>query len=147
MMSETFQTHPVYYWLTAIATLLLLLLSWHLLQAVTLGSILFVCVAGVATIWFASALGTQVRLSPAAVAIHMPLRSFALPGRRKSCTIDYRQLVSIDQSGRFLAVLTVLYYPRRPDGLLDLEQLAAVTLPLITDQAMLRERLEAAIPR
>ncbi len=147
MMRENFQTHPLYYGLTALSTLLLLLLSWHLFQTVTLGSLLFVCVAGGATIWFASALGTQVWLSPSTMVIDRPLWLFALAGRRRSCTIDYRQLVSVDQSGRVFAVLTVLYYPRRQDGLLDLEQLAAITLPVVTDQATLRERLEAAIPQ
>ncbi len=161
-MIEEFRVHPLYYLLVAFSVLLLLLLGRALWEMVTTGVLLFFGIAIVAILWFLSALGTRVHLLPTEMAIQMPMRFPLLPplctqlrtspvnatevfDRRTTCTIDYRQLYSIDESGRFLTVLTILYYPKEQDGLLDLTQIATITLPLMRNQQTLRQRLAAVI--
>ena len=161
-MIEEFRVHRLYYLLVTFSVLLLVLLGSSLWEMITTGALLFLAIAIVAILWFISALGTRVHLSPTEMTIQMPLRFPLLPplcdqlqsaqlhatgvmNRRTTCTIDYRQLYSIDESGRFLTVLTILYHPSEPDGLLDLTQIATVTLPLMGNQQTLRQRLEAAL--
>lgn len=157
-MIEEFRVHPLYYLLVALSALLLLLLSWTLWETATAGTLLFLGIGIVALFWFISALGTRVYLSQTGLTIQQPLRFPVLSQFRSpqveakpaaqqgtSCTIDYRQLYSIDESGRLLTVLTILYYPKAADGLLDLTQIATMTLPVMRNQQLLRQRLEAAI--
>ncbi len=144
-MIEEFRVHPLYYLLVVLSALLSLLLGRTLWHTATTGTLLFFGVALVALLWFLSALGTRVHLLQTAMTIQRPLRLLLPSPQERACTIDYRQLYSVDQSGRFLQVLTILYYPKEPDGLLDLAQVTTITLPLMGNQQILRQRLEDAI--
>jgi len=152
-MSEEFSAHPLYYLLTALSASMALLLGWDLWETTTAAAFFFFGIAVVATLWFASALGTRVTLSATGMQLHRPLPRLRFPSERATATaeqpgistIDYRQFYTVDQSGRLLSVLTILYYPKESDGLLDLTKVATMTLPLMRNQPQLRDRLEAAI--
>lgn len=157
-MVREFRSHPIYYVLTAGVLLLLVLLGWDLWHNATPATFLFVGIVLVITLWFISALGVRVTLAPAELTIIRPPWSLLSIFGYVSSVIDlgdnpptkaiaYRQLISVEESGRFFSTLTLLYYPVAPDGLLDLEQIANLTLPIVRNQQDLRERLEAAIPQ
>jgi hypothetical protein len=127
--------------------LLLLLLLYSLTDGVTWSAALFLFVAIVALLWFVSALGTRVCLTNDELSVNRPLRMLIQPGRPTTQTIAYRQLLRVEESGRFLATITLLYYPLGSDGLLDMAQLSSLTLPLMVEQMTLRDRLEAGVPQ
>lgn len=170
-MTDSFRTHPIYYLLIAISLGLTGLLGWSLRTEYSAGSLFFTLITLAATLWFALALKTEVVLTESGLLIYSPFR-YNWQQRTWDATdgqlITYRQLIEVDESGRFLSVLTLLYHPIqvihaerdlsttaesitmvagarvRPD-LLDLEGIESVTLPLLTNQRLLRERLESAI--
>ena len=147
-MVHEFRAHPIYYALAGGTLLLLMLLGWDLWQNPTAGAFLFVAIVLVAMLWFVFALDVHVALAPSELTVHRSYsRAFTGFTQPAPETIAYRQLISAEPSGRFLSTLTLLYYPMQSDGLLDLEQVASTTLPLMTNQSDLLERLEAVIPQ
>jgi len=154
-MIREFRSHPIYYGLFVGTLALFLLLSWELWRSPTPGTFLFVVILFVATLWFVSALAIRVSLTATELLIARPqwplismltqMASFA-DTNQPIKTIAYRQLIHVEESGRFLSSLTLLYYPMKPDGFLDLETIANLTLPVVTNQSDLRDQLEAAIP-
>ena len=76
-----------------------------------------------------------------------PLRTLIAPGQPATQSVAYRQLIGVEESGRFLATITLLYYPLGAGGLLDLDRIVSLTLPIVVDQTTLRDRLEAVVPQ
>lgn len=155
-MSHTFTPHPIYHWLTIGCLVLTGLLGWSLVQSilacissVSTGepwcasipaeeSFFFVISAG-AGLWFANAGFSRVKIKERAIVLQRPLRG----GYR----VEFRQLVSVTASGRFTQSLSLLYYPRQPDNLLDLDHVRHLSLPAVTDQERLLTAIEACIPK
>ena len=127
--------------------LLLLLLIYALTDGFTWGVLLFLLIAAVALAWFISAVGTSVQLTDDALTVARPLRTLIAPGQPATQSVTYRQLIGVEESGRFLATITLLYYPLGAGGLLDLDRIASLTLPIVVDQTTLRDRLEAVVPQ
>jgi len=66
---------------------------------------------------------------------------------RANRSVEFRQLISVSENGRFNPVLTLLYHPRQADGLLELDDVHSLILPAVNEQAALLEILEARLPR
>ena len=64
---------------------------------------------------------------------------------RKPRRIQWRQVVSATEAGRFFHTLSLLYYPQQPSGLVDLERVQHLFLPTVVDQEDLLEAIEARI--
>jgi len=60
--------------------------------------------------------------------------------------VDLRQMSSISEEGRMGRSITLLYHPKQPDGLLDLDTVNSLIFPQLRDQEELYSKLEAAIP-
>ncbi|MEZ4660269.1 MAG: hypothetical protein R2911_22145 [Caldilineaceae bacterium] len=61
-------------------------------------------------------------------------------------TVQFRQLISASEAGRFGASLALLYHPLRPDGLVDLDDARSLFLPTVGEQDALLARLQEKIP-
>lgn len=138
-MIQTFTPHPIYRWLTLGCLVLSGLLSWGLLQSSTISEVFFWAVSVGASLWFASAMLSRVQIDERAVVLQRPLRS--------RCQVEFRQLVSVTESGRFTQALLLLYYPRQPDNLLNLDHVYPLQLPAVIDQEKLLTTIEARIPK
>lgn len=137
-MSHIFTPHPVYRWLTAGCLLLSVLLAWSSLPSITPAEIFFFLVSVGASLWFANAMCSRVQINEHEVVLQRPLRS--------ACYVEFRQMVSVAESGRFLQPLLLLYYPRQPDSLLDLDHIRHLLLPAVSHQEELLATIEARIP-
>jgi len=129
----------MYRWLTLVCLILSGLLGWSLVQSVTPEAIFFLGISLGAGLWFANEMLSRIALSERTIALQRPLRGV--------CEVEFRQLVSVAESGRFTQSLSVLYYPRQPDSLLDLEHIHHLSLPAVTDQERLLMAIEARIPK
>ncbi|MEZ4735729.1 MAG: hypothetical protein R3E79_52230 [Caldilineaceae bacterium] len=137
-MSHTFTPHPLYRWLTLLCLVFSGLLGWSLVQSVAPEEIFFLGISLSAGVWFANTMLSRVALNERTLVLQQPLH-----GVRE---VEFRQLVSVTESGRFTQSLSVLYYPRQPDSLLDLERIHHLSLPAVTDQERLLMAIEARIP-
>lgn len=156
-MSQQFRAHPIYILLTLLLLILAGLLVWGMRDAVTLGELLFLGITLTAAGYFIVALTTSLTLAESAIHLHYPLRlwrsrastqSHASPVDRPEGDqqIAFRQLISVERAGRLLPVLTLLYHPIQANGLVDIDQIAQVTLPMVANGDELQERLEAVVP-
>jgi len=136
-MSQTFLPHPLYRWLTLSSFLLTGLLGWGLIERMTLEEFFFFLLSATISLWFGNALFSRIQLQERTITLHTPLRGVQ--------EVDFRQLVSAAEASRVMHSLSLLYHPRQPDGLLDLEQIQLLRLPAVVDQEQLLIALEARI--
>lgn len=64
-----------------------------------------------------------------------------------SQSIAWQQMISVTAQGRFFTVLTVLYYPRRADGIVDTDAVASLLTPAVKNQGDLLALLETKVTR
>ncbi|MCE7979918.1 MAG: hypothetical protein DYG89_01895 [Caldilinea sp. CFX5] len=136
-MPQTFAPHPIYRWLTLGGLLLTGLLGWDLFNIITPEEFFFFLLSVTITLWFGNTLFSQVRLDERTIALQTPLRGVQ--------QLDLRQVVSATEAGRLQRSLALLYHPRQPDGLLDLDQIQSLRLPMVVDQENLLAAIEARI--
>lgn len=136
-MSQTFLPHPLYRWFTISSLLLTGLLGWSLIESITLTEFFFFLLSATISIWFGNALFSRIRLQERTITLQTPLRGVQ--------EVDFGQLVSAAEAGRLMHSLALLYHPRQPDGLLDLERIQLLRLPAVVDQEQLLEAIEARI--
>jgi hypothetical protein len=60
--------------------------------------------------------------------------------------VDYRQLLRVQPSGRLLAVMALIYHPRRDDGIIDTDAVGSLLVPGVRRQSELLQTLEQRIP-
>ncbi len=82
---------------------------------------------------------SRVLLTSDGLTLHMPA---AQPRH-----VAYRQLLSVSEEGRSGRVISVVYYPLRQDGLLDLDAAAGLALPAVAEQEALLAALKKRAPR
>jgi hypothetical protein len=97
----------------------------------------FFGVSAAVTLWLGRALFSRVQLDEQGITVAMPWR--------KAQQIAWRQVVSVNEAGRFFRGLSLLYYPQQANGLVDLEQVYSLVLPAVVDQEQLLEAIEARI--
>ena len=138
-MLQTFAPHPIYRWLTLGCLLLTGLLAWDLFDTITVEEFFFFLLSVTITVWFSNALFSQVRLDERTIAVQTHLRGVQ--------QLDLRQVVSATEAGRLQRSLALLYHPRQPDGLLALDQIQSLRLPMVVDQETLLAAIGARIPK
>ena len=115
------------------------LFAWSLSREFDWGSAFFLVVCAVSAIWLASKAFSAVTVSGTGLTLH----SFG----RFQTHVEYRQLAAVHQTGRFLNVIVVMYYPKQANNLLALEAMENLTLPAVSDQSSLLNHLEAHVPQ
>ena len=113
--------------------------GWSLTQRFSLDSLFFFVISLGLVAWSCYAMLSRVETTTDGIILVTPLQL----NRR----VEFRQLISVSENGRFNPVLTLLYHPRRADGLLDLDDAHSLILPAVDEQAALLEILEARLPR
>ncbi len=135
---KTYQPHPRYLLLAVVCGLFTGLFGWTLWHNFSPATTFFGLLCLALGLWNVQAALTQVQFDGQRLTIHRPLRS---PQQ-----IELRQLASVSEEGRLTRVLTMTYYPRQSNGLLDMEQLDTVHLPTVDDQTELLAQLQAKVP-
>ncbi|MFN8491961.1 MAG: hypothetical protein U0350_30450 [Caldilineaceae bacterium] len=137
--TKRYSTHIRYQFLALVCLLLAVGFGWNLTRSLTLDTAFFFVLSLGLIAWAVYAMFSHVEVNEDELALVTPLRA---PHR-----VDFRQLISVSENGRFNPVLTLLYHPRRSDGLLDLDDAQSLILPAVTAQQELLDLLEARLPR
>jgi hypothetical protein len=136
--AATFRPHARYVLIAGIALLSVAALLWLLWRELDLAGVLFLLFA-VGLLFFAlHSLRSRVEVDEHALTLFRPL---APP-----LQVQFRQLAEVSEEGRFQRVILVLYYPLRPDGQVELDDLRSLALPAVEEQTELLELLQARTP-
>lgn len=128
-----FRAQPRYLVLALLALGVALLLLLEMRDGVSWESLLFAAIGLLGGLWALWMATTRILLTPTALHLVRPVGSKV---------IDFPQLISVTTQGRFLSVLTVLYHPRRADGIIDTDRVASLLAPGISDPRLLLDQLE-----
>lgn len=135
------------YWLYAAAgALIALLYGWELTGVLRdsfqlsafMERLLFFCVGLGLLGWGLFTARSYVDLTKDSLIWHKPIGP--------PVAVQFRQLISASEAGRFGASLALLYHPLRPDGLVDLDDARSLFLPTVEEQDVLLARLQEKIP-
>ena len=137
--NQEYRSHPLYGGLTALLLLLTAVLTWNTVYDFSREGLFFLLITLGVTLWFARLIGNRVVLDERSITLQAPLRQ---PQR-----VEFRQLISVSESGRLLVAPTLIYHPRQPTGLVDLERVQSLTLPSLTQQDQLLATLTATMPK
>ena len=137
--STTYRSSSRYGLYLAVSLTVTLAFGWTLSQGFDTGSALFFTICLFGAIWSAMSLISRVAVDTAGLTLHAP------PGRARR--VEFRQLDSVDEGGRFIKVIVLLYHPFDESGLIDLDTLYSLTLPALENQTALLERLQAVTPK
>lgn len=159
MEQRQFRSHPLYGILAFLTLLLSALFAWDMRDGITGGELLFLLIGIVATLVFVDALTTVIVIRDNVLYIRglrTLLRGWATRQNdslvretesiaRQGTHLALPQLTHVEQSGRLMKTLTLLYHPVQSNGLIDTERLEQITLPMVQNQDQLQEWLEAAV--
>lgn len=139
----TFRPQQFYRVLALISLAMAALFGWELarsyrVSSIEVGSVLFFVVSLGVLLWSARASLTRVHLAAQHLTVEAPLS----PRR----TIEFGQMLSVEEEGRMSKAIVLAYHPRTPDGLLDLERASTIFLPALQDQDTLYEWLVEKTP-
>lgn len=132
-----FRAQPRYLVLALLSLAASVMLLLEMRQGVAWDSGLFAIIGLAGGVWAGWMASTRVELLDGALV----LRRLFLTQR-----VDYPQIISISTQGRLLNVLTLLYHPRRQDGLVDTDSVRSLLAPGVTDQDELLDALEGKTP-
>lgn len=110
-----------------------------LFQELASDTALFTLISLGIALWSARDIWRYVELTPQSVIFH---RGFGIAPRE----VGLRQIHSVSEEGRIGRSITLLYHPKQPDGLLDLDTVNSLIFPQLQRQEELYSKLEAAIP-
>lgn len=149
-MEQAYRPHFRYALLTGVAVLFALLFARNVVTNLAVqdslgltdfltGEMFFGAACIGLALWNARLMLSRVLLGDRAIAY----QPWGGPLRR----VEFRQLMSVSESGRAGNAIILLYHPTEPSGLLDLERVDSLVLPAVTEQNALLETLEAHVPQ
>lgn len=136
--AKSYASHFRYRLLVLLCLLLAVGFGWNLTRGLALDTLFFLLLSLALIGWLVYVILSRVEVNADELTLLAPLRA---PRR-----VSFRQLISVSENGRFNPVITLLYHPRRADGLLDLDEARSLILPAVSDQQELLEMLEASLP-
>lgn len=137
--AQHFEPSPVYWVGASFGALVMVGFAWELGRAFTVEG-LFFCLVGIGLLlWSLAALGKRVRLTNTGLCVEQPFQ-------RPRC-VEFRQLLTVNEEGRFNPVITLVYHPALANGLLDLDAAVSVELPALRAQNELLTVLQERQPR
>lgn len=134
---EEYRASPRYWFLAIGGLAASILLILDLFRGVRWDSLLFAVIGLVGGLWALWMATTRVYVADDGIVVKRFTAAYK---------IDYQQIRSVDVQGRFLSVLSIVFHPRREDGLIDTDQVGSMLVPALVDQGQLIERLEDKIP-
>jgi hypothetical protein len=135
---KNYPSHIRYKFIALFCVLFMAGFGWQLTRNFSLDVLFFLVLSLGLLIWSLYAMFSYLEATAKSLTLFTPLRA--------SRQIEFRQLISVSENGRFNPVLTLLYYPRQADGLLDLDDVHSLILPAVAEQQTLLELLEASAP-
>ena len=136
---QQYSSHVRYKFIVLGGLLLAVALGWGLTRRFALDALFFFALSLALIAWSLYAMLSRVEITADRIILLTPLRA--------NRQVEFRQLISVSENGRFNPVLTLLYHPRRADNLLDLDDAHSLILPAVHEQATLLALLEARSPR
>lgn len=133
-----FPAHRRYWLYLAAGVGLVLLFSWEMGQDFAPELAVLIGIGLLVALWAVRLIASRVELTTVGITVHMPLS----PPQH----VDFRQMVSASEEGRTNQVITVIYYPVAPDGLLDLQNPRTLFLPAVESQARLLAAIQREMP-
>lgn len=122
-----YAAHPKYRLLTGLWAGMAVLFLWQLRRGLDTGTLLFLLIALGLTAWYGRNLAGQVTLEER----HLRLQRPFVP----DAVVEFRQLASVGEEGRFGQSILLHYHPLRGDGLLELDEIRSLALPALVNQA------------
>jgi hypothetical protein len=138
MNVTVYHTHVLYRFLAVGCLVMTVVLAWDVIRLRELPTLFFCLVSAALLLWSARAMFSRVEVTADRVALYMPLT-----GRRE---VEFRQLVSVSEEGRWARGLLLIYHPRQEPPLLDLDEMRTLPLPAVDNQDALRASLETRTP-
>ena len=136
---KQYPSHLRYKFIALCCLLLAAALGWNLIRRFSLDTLFFFVISLALIAWSLYGILSRVEITADSLVLFTPLRA--------NRQVEFRQLIGVSENGRFNPVLTLLYYPRLADGLLDLDDAHSLILPSVNEQEQLLELLEASAPR
>lgn len=131
-------SHPFYQVIALLCLALGLLFAWEMVRAFSLGNLFFCLLCLGLGLWNLGLVGSRVEVETSGLCV-------VRLGRGRQC-VEFRQLVSVSESGRLNPVITLVYHPSLSSGLLDLDAVQSLVLPAVRAQADLLAHLQARMP-
>lgn len=136
--TRTFRAHPRYTIFAIVSLVMAGLLAWQLWERWESATLLFVLIALGLAIWSAHLILARVTVEDDRIIYH---RAPFAPR-----VVEFRQFINVYEEGRLGRAILVAYHPFDAQGLLDLEDAGALTLPALMDQRILLDELQAQVP-
>lgn len=134
---KQYPIHPRYKLLALLCLLLAALFGWNLRARFTWEETFFFVILLVIAAWSLALSFSHVALTAEQITLSTPWRG--------SQQVEFRQLISVSENGRFNPVLTLIYHPRLANNLLDLDDARSLILPAVDEQDELLASLEARV--
>jgi hypothetical protein len=136
--AKTHAAHSRYLVLAILCLGLAGLFGWELAHRFDWGMLLFLAITLGLAVWYASVMASRVTLHPDRVEVFAPLGG--------TQAIEFRQLLSVTEEGRFGRAILLSYHPLLDQGLLDLEDVRTLALPIVVGQDALLADLAKQVP-
>ena len=133
-----YTTHLLYRFLTALCALLILLFSWQLRAGLEWGTLFFMAVVLWLAVRYAWLTASRVEVEADQVRLYTPLAS--------PREVEFRQFSGVQEVGRGLKSILLLYHPRTATGIFDPDEIRTITLPAVNEHEQLLAALTAQVP-
>jgi hypothetical protein len=131
--------YPLYRLFAWASALLVALFMWELRTGLEIGALLFLGLTLGLTLHFMRMAGSRVEVLADRIRLLRPYSA--------THEVEFRQMEQVYEEGRGVSAILVAYYPRQPDGLLDLDDLKHLALPAVRDHVELFTTLTARLPQ
>jgi len=124
---------PAYWVLAALALLATLMLVIDMFRGLRWDTVFFSIIGLVGGLWALWMASTRVVALDEGLFVQRATAQYL---------VDYRQLLRAEPSGRLLAVLALIYHPRREDGIIDTDAVGSLLIPGVRRQDELLQTIE-----
>lgn len=133
-----YPAHRLYSLMTIVGIGVALLFAWTLTNRFDWFDLIFFVVASLFALINLRWMFTRGELTPSGLTLHEPLTG--------PTHIDFRQMVAVFEAGRMLPGVSLVYYPLRENGLLEMDEPHTLFLPAMERQDELLAVLNHEIP-
>ena len=133
-----YPAHRIYQFLALIGVAVALLFVWTLARDFEWMTFLFFAVAVTFSFINLRWMFTRAELTPSGLTLHEPLND--------AVHVDFRQMVAVYEAGRVVPGVSLVYYPLRANGLVDMDDARSLFLPALERQDELLSVLSREIP-
>lgn len=139
MSDREYPAHPRYQLFVLLGVGLSIVLGWGLARQFAWDLFFFVGVSLLFALFNLYWMLTRLELTPNGLTVHRPWLD--------PLHIDYRQIVTFSEEGRFNRSLSLVYYPLNANGLVDMDSPQSLFLPSLQRQEEVVDILMQKIPQ